>query len=187
MAINKVVYANQVLMDLTNDTVTAETLVSGKTAHDKSGELVTGTFTSDATATVTEILEGEIAYGADGTRLVGTMPNRADASGTISDKNDSYAIQSGYHDGSGTVEIDDTEKAKIIPGNILDGVSILGVTGTVKPGGDIKSQKKDVTPTKDGFSVLPDAGFNYLSQVDVAAIPYRETPNGSGTKVEIAY
>ena len=42
MGINKVQYGNEILLDLTNDTVTAEKIMSGYTAHDKSGELITG-------------------------------------------------------------------------------------------------------------------------------------------------
>lgn len=45
MAVNKVGLANgEVLIDLTNDSVTPETLVKGTTAHDKSGAQIVGTF-----------------------------------------------------------------------------------------------------------------------------------------------
>ena len=43
MAYNKVVYDGNALIDLTSDTVTAATLVSGKTAHKADGTSVTGT------------------------------------------------------------------------------------------------------------------------------------------------
>lgn len=43
MAVNKVVYGNQTLVDLTEDTVTPETLAVGVTAHDKSGNIIVGT------------------------------------------------------------------------------------------------------------------------------------------------
>lgn len=43
MAINKVVYNAQVLIDLTGDTVAADKLAKGVTAHDKSGTPITGT------------------------------------------------------------------------------------------------------------------------------------------------
>lgn len=46
MAVNKVEYCGRVLLDLTNDTVTPETLAKGVTAHDKSGALITGTMES---------------------------------------------------------------------------------------------------------------------------------------------
>lgn len=46
MAISKVVYAGTTLVDLTADTVTAERLMVGCTAHTPDGEQVTGTLFS---------------------------------------------------------------------------------------------------------------------------------------------
>ena len=43
MAINKVIYGSQVLIDLTGDTVTADNLLSGFTAHGKNGSPIEGT------------------------------------------------------------------------------------------------------------------------------------------------
>ena len=43
MAGNKVVYGTTVLVDLTKDTVTPDKLLKGATAHDASGEPITGT------------------------------------------------------------------------------------------------------------------------------------------------
>lgn len=45
MANNKVVYDGVTLVDLTSDTVTPETLLTGATAHDASGVQITGTAT----------------------------------------------------------------------------------------------------------------------------------------------
>lgn len=47
MAINKVEYSGNTLIDLTSDSVTPESLLSGVTAHDASGTKITGTFDSD--------------------------------------------------------------------------------------------------------------------------------------------
>lgn len=185
MAINKVVFGNDTLIDLTADTITAADLAEGKTAHDRSGAVITGTNTydadtSDATASASEILSGQTAY-AGGQKLTGTMPNRGGVSGYISDKAVPYAIQQGYHDGSGTVGIDATEAAKIIEGNIKEGVQILGVTGTYT-GEDVKAQAKTATPYTTAQTVLPDTGFDYLSQVSIEAIAYTETDNAAGGK-----
>ena len=46
MAINKVVYGGNTLIDLTSDTVTADKLASGIKAHDASGAVITGTMVS---------------------------------------------------------------------------------------------------------------------------------------------
>lgn len=42
MAVNKVVYGSRTLVDLTQDTVVSDKLVSGYTAHDKAGNAITG-------------------------------------------------------------------------------------------------------------------------------------------------
>lgn len=46
MGINKIAYGNSTLIDLTGDTITADRLWVGFTAHDRSGVQMTGTLTS---------------------------------------------------------------------------------------------------------------------------------------------
>ena len=184
--VNKVIYGGNTLIDLTGDTVTADKILSGFTAHAASGAPITGSCTydadtSDATATVAEILATKTAY-KNGSKLTGTMPNRGAVTGTISTKDQVYTIQNGYHDGSGTVQISSTEQAKIIAENIREGVQILGVTGTMSGSEDVHAQPKTVTPTVSGLTVTPDTGYNYLTQVTVNAIPYTETDNAAGGK-----
>ena len=185
MAISKVIFGNETLIDLTADTVTAQKLLYGYTAHGKDGELVTGECTydadtSDANATENEILVTKSAY-VNGVKIDGAMPNRGAVSGTISDVSTPYTIQAGYHDGSGTVGVDSTESAKLIPGNIKSGISILGVTGNYS-GESVTAEAKTVTPAVTAQTVLPSSGYDYLSQVTVNAIPYVETDNAAGGK-----
>ena len=182
--VNKVVYGGTVLIDLTGDTVTADKVLTGYTAHDKSGATITGTCdydvnSEDATVAVAEILTGKTAY-ARGSKITGTMPNNGAVTKSISTKTQEVSITQGYHDGSGKVSISSTEQAKIIPTNIRDGVTILGVTGTMSGTEGAKAQAKTVTPTKSVQNVLPDDGYNYLSQVTVNAIPYVESDNSAG-------
>ena len=188
MAINKVVYGGNTLIDLTSDTIDASKVLDGYTAHDRTGTIITGTCTynadtSDADVTASEILLGKIAY-ANGNKLTGTMPNNGAVVGSITTKAQQYTIPSGYHDGSGYVQIDTTEQDKIIAANIKSGVQILGVTGTYE-GESGTGQVKTVTPYTTAQTVLPDAGYDYLTQVNVNAIAYTETPNSYGTTVTI--
>ena len=181
---NKVIFGNTVLIDLTADTVTADKILASYTAHDASGAIITGTCdfdvnSQDATVKVAEMLDGKTAY-AKGTKLTGTMPNNGAVSLTISTLDQEVSIAHGYHDGSGKVTILDTEKAKLIASNIKQGITILGVEGTLEPSSAVTVQSKTVTPTKDQQVVLPDEGYDYLSQVTVNAIPYVETENSAG-------
>lgn len=109
MAVNKVEYAGNTLIDLTGDTVAADKLLSGVTAH-----------------------------GADGEAVTGSMSDNGAVSGTISTKAGSYTIPEGYHNGSGKVQISSTEQAKIIAANIRSGIKLLGVTGTLAEGAKIE-------------------------------------------------
>lgn len=184
MAYNKIIYGGTTLIDLTADTVDATKLLKDTTAHDKSGAVITGTCTydvnsQDATAAVAEILKGKTAY-ARGQKITGTMPNIGKATGTISTVDEEYTIAMGFHDGSGKVSIAPTEQAKLIARNIREGVTILGVLGTMSGSEGMAPQSKSVTPTTHAQTILPDEGYNCLSQVEVAAIPYAEAENSAG-------
>lgn len=188
--INKVIFGGETLIDLTADTVTASDMLSGVTAHDRSGAVITGSCTynvnaTDATATAPEILATKTAY-VGSSKITGSMPNRGAVTGTITTKAQEYTIQNGYHDGSGKVSISSTEQAKIIATNIRQGVEILGVTGSMTGSEDVHAQAKTVTPTTTSQVVTPDSpDYNYLSQVTVNAIPYVETANTWGITVTI--
>lgn len=212
MAANKVAINGKTILDLTGDTVTADKLVSGVTAHDKSGTKITGTkkygsgfrvtgayasarTTVDGTtyngeqtadmgdfyidsaskftpqvyipkskfstvfgdATIADVLAGASFTGADGTKKTGTMPNNGAAAIRLSDLA-AKSVAAGYYSG-GTAKIADAEAAKIIPENIKNGVTILGVEGTMEAsaGGDYNIA---ATTNSDGTQSLAitDAG-----------------------------
>lgn len=182
---NKVIYGGTVLIDLTADTVTADKLAEGVTAHDKSGEIITGTNTydsdtSDDTAMVAEILAGKTAH-ARGSQLTGTMRNNGAVTGEITTVDGEYTIPIGYHDGSGKVHINATDQDKLVAANIRQGVEILGVTGTMSGEEDVHAQTKTVTPATTAQTITPDTPtYNYMTQVTVNAIPYVETDNSAG-------
>lgn len=182
MAINKVIYGGNTLIDLTGDSVTASDVLSGVMFHAPSGAVETGTCTYDSdtssdTALVAEVLSGQ-TFHARGSALTGTMTNNGAVTASLSNLNP-YTIPNGYHDGSGTVRVSSTEAAKIIPGNIKSGISILGVTGNYS-GETATAQAKTATPSTSSQTILPDSGYDYLSQVTVNPIPYTETANAAG-------
>ena len=184
--VNKIVYGGDSLIDLTSDTVTESDVRSGVTFHKADGSVATGSSTkdsdtSDATANSSEILNGKSAY-VRGSKVEGIMPNNGAVAGVITDKNTDYTIPVGYHDGSGKVGIDAVEKGKLIPANIREGITVLGVRGTMSGSESVVAEVRNVTPATTAQVITPGTGYNYLSQVNVAAIPYTESDNAAGGK-----
>ena len=184
MANSKIIFNGKTLIDLTGDTVAADKLLKDITAHGKDGTLITGTCTydadtQDATAAAAEILKGKTAYNK-GKKVTGTMTNNGAVDGKITTVAGEYTVPQGYHDGSGKVAIASTEQAKLVPANIREGVTILGVEGSMSGTEGAQPQAKTVTPSAEEQVILPDEGYNYLSQVTVKAIPYNEAENSAG-------
>lgn len=100
MAVNKVVFGNETVIDISDTTVTAEKMTAGAIAYDKSGA-----------------------------KIAGTMPDKGAVSGEILTKADTVTIAEGYHNGLGAVKIAAAEQNKILSENIKKGVTILGVAG----------------------------------------------------------
>lgn len=182
--VNKVIYGGNVLIDLTSDTVVADKMLVGYKAHGKSGAVIEGTCSfdvdsTDATATAAEILQDKTAYVA-GNKVTGSMKNNGAINKKITTRDEEITVPQGFHDGSGKVGIDATEKGKLIAENIREGVTILGVLGSMSGSEDMKPQAKTVTPSTSKQTIMPDTDYNCLSQVEVEAIPYVESDNPAG-------
>jgi len=183
--VNKVIIGTETKLDLTQDDITPDKLAKGIKAHDKSGAPIVGTNTydantSDATAVAAEILKDKTAYVA-GAKVTGTMPNNGTKTLDITDKETPVSIPMGFHDGSGKAQIAAAEGAKLIPGNIRAGITILGVEGNMSGTEGAKPQAKTVTPTFESQEITPDSpDYNYLSSVTVNAIPVSYTDNDQG-------
>lgn len=188
--VNKVIYGGTTLIDISEDTVTAADVINSKYFHLKSGQRVQGTCTynvnaRDATASASEILATKTAY-VGSSKVTGEMVNNGAVTGYISDKNTPYTIGIGYHDGSGTVSIAAAEQAKLIASNIREGVTILGVLGTMSGSEAVVAVAPTVTPYTTSKTYVPsdfdDASheYNYISQVTVSAIARSDTDNAAG-------
>lgn len=180
---NKIVLSDgTVLIDLTQDDIKAEHVQKGIKFHDKSGAQKTGTNTktvdaSNVTAEAAEVLSGE-TFGKGTEVAVGTMPNNSGKGVTVTNKAGA-SIPRGYYDGSSKAAISSEDANKLVPGNIKEGVTILGVTGEFGAD-DISSQSKQVTPTFEDQQISPDSGYTFLSGVLVKAIPVTRADNSAG-------
>ena len=84
--------------------------------------------TAGADATAANILTGKTAFGASG-EISGSMANNGATGGTISTKSGSVTIPAGYTTG-GSVTLGGVSDC--VAGNILNGKTILGVTGNLQ-------------------------------------------------------
>lgn len=180
---SKIALANgEVLIDLTQDDVKPEHVQKGIYFHDKTGERKTGTNTktvdaSGVTAEAAEVLNGR-TFGKGTEVQTGTMPDNSGKDVVIANKSGTQ-IPLGYSDGTGRAKLSDSDLAKLIPENIKEGVTILGVEGDFGAD-DISSQSKEVTPSFEDQTILPDPGVSYISSVKVKAIKVTRTDNEAG-------
>lgn len=65
MAVNKVVYNNNTLIDLTNDTVTTNDLIEGVVAHDKTGTQINGALVVRTVYTGSETPSNSVGVDGD--------------------------------------------------------------------------------------------------------------------------
>ena len=182
--INKVLLGSEVLMDISSDTVVEDKLLYGYTAHGADGAPITGSCTydsdtTDADALASEILEDKIAY-VNKNQIVGTMPNRGSVAGYITDRDTAYVIPQGAHDGAGTVSLNSDTKALLVPENIRENITILGVTGSMSGSEGMNPEAVSITPTLSQQIITPSQGYNCISQVTVAGVPITRSENPQG-------
>lgn len=96
---------------------------------DNSGNNAVFFDTTGADAADGDVLSGKKYFKGSG-QSTGSMPDNGTVTQTISTKAQVVSIAAGKHSGSGTVQIDSTEQAKIVSGNIKSGATILGVGGS---------------------------------------------------------
>ena len=70
MAVNKVALNGEVKLDLTADTVTPETLLKGTTAHDASGEFITGTMIASQLQLIVTVSAGATVTATNGSKTI---------------------------------------------------------------------------------------------------------------------
>lgn len=186
--VNKVIFGSDVIMDISSDTVAANKLLSGFTAHDHTGAPITGectydSDTTDADANTDEILAGKYAY-VNKVKLTGTMTNQGEKHYTLSARDTEVSIPQGYHDGSGGIGLSAADKTALVAANVRQGVTVLGIEGTMSGMEGVKATSTSITPYTTAQTIVPtDLGdYNSITQISVAAITKTEVDNVAGGK-----
>lgn len=173
----------EVLIDLTQDDIKPEHVQKDIYFHDKTGERKQGTNTktvdaSGATAEASEVLDGR-TFGKGNEMQKGTMPDNSGKDIIVASK-DGASIPVGYSDGSGKARLSDSDIAKLIPGNIKEGVTILGIEGNFGTD-DFSAISKEITPTFEEQNFNPaDDGVSFYSTIKVNPINVSRQDNEFG-------
>ena len=171
MAVNKVVYDDKTLIDLTGDTVTAAKMLSGTTAHDKSGAVVTGTIPTktssnlSASGATVSVPAGYYASAASKAVAAG----KATTPATTITSNPTISVDSA---GKITASVSGT---KSVTPTVSAGYVSSGTAGTITVSGSATKQlttqaAKTVTPSTSEQTAIA-AGTYATGDVKVAAIP----------------
>ena len=184
MAVNKVVYGTTVLVDLTEDTVTPQSLLLGNRAHAADGTVVNGTLTGSQTGVLVKIPNISCTY-VSGTSVTIDISGRTDiyrditldqiivefthlgfyASGLVFGGSINADVSLQYNASTGIITL--TTSATAFSNTVTSIVTVY-ITEQA-PEVPKTAQTVNVTPSAAAQTITPDAGCE-LTSVEVAPV-----------------
>ena len=196
--INKVQYGNNILIDLTNDTVTADNMLSGYTAHSATGETVTGNIitktSSDLSADGATVTVPVGYYASQATKSVSslTLPTSVSSNATSGytskatisrSTSDQYInIGTGYNSAGGYYKI-----SAVPNGTVTAPSSASGTSATITTGSGTLTLTKfvSITPSVTTAGYISSGTAGDCSVSLTASVTINPTPAASGATVTI--
>lgn len=135
----------------------------------------TDTDFSVVTANADKVLEGYDILDANGELKSGTIPVKTSGDDYITSVDQTHVVSVGYQARRFTIEISPEEQAKIIPENIKEGVTILGVVGTCveKPSINDSVVVTGITSITNGNLVI--SGLSDIGTIMRVYVPTTDT------------
>lgn len=126
----------------------------------------------DENIVASNIKQGVSILGVTGTLEIKADPVLQSKTITPTKLNQTITADTGYDALSSVVVNGVTSDidSNITAGNIKEGVSILGVTGTLKPVAAPNLQSKSVSPLTTNQTIEPDEGYDGLSYVSISKV-----------------
>lgn len=144
MAVNKVVVNGSTLIDLTGDTVTAETLVKGTTAHNKAGAQINGTYEPPApsydTPGITVSTGGLITASANGKTNTQQLTTQS----------------------AKTVTPSESQQTAVASGRYTTGAVLVAAIPSTYIGSAVSINYYHIADTEPSVSSIPDGDFVFI-------------------------
>ena len=192
MAINKVVFGNDTLIDITDTTATASDVTHGKYFYDASGVKIEGTAVGGGMI----VVETEDEYGGTIVDISGEPVTLQTKSATPAAASQTILPDEGYTGLSkvNIAAVPTEEKTATTNGDVLPTTGKFLSKVTVNVSSTINNQNKSVEPSESQQSVTADSGYTGLGTVTVGAIssnyvgsniPVNPTVSVSGKTVSV--
>ena len=180
MAVNKVVYGTTVLVDLTEDTVTPQTLLLGNRAHGRDGQIVEGTLTGSQTGVLVKLSNLDVTYVSATTARIdisGRTPIYGSitrnqiivelthfglyATGLVFGGSLNTDVSISYDPATGRITL--TTDSTAFNSSVSCKANVYITEQTPSSGDEKMQQSKTVTPSAVSQIVTPDSGYELTS------------------------